>query len=196
MSAFADRPAVEQGQALQVVMGALKIAWYPPDPRNIHLSIRSANIPQAPAVERLRSELATLSPVQFYEAFKAGHSWQMDDAGEFGLVGFGPMGGVLAAYGRALTDTSEPNGRYLRHFERVQGYPRGQALFMARFFNQLLEHLGEPERSDFEASIIGSAPKEQRVSRWTRLLSTTPPAWLLGYMALGALQSDKPLATD
>lgn len=192
MSAFADRPAIEQGQALQVVMGALKIAWYPPDPLNIRATIEMATVTNVPGIETLRRELAALGPAQFFEAFKAGYSWQMDDAEEFGLVGFGPMGGVLAAYGRALIDTSEPNWHHLRHFEKTQGYERGQATFMARFFNQILEHLGEPERSDFEQSIIGTGPVEERTRRWARFIAKNPPAWLLAHMAIDAVQHSKP----
>ncbi len=190
MNAFADRPIVERACALQVIMGALKIAWYPPDARSIQARIAAETIPQARGLENLRQELAALSPGQFFEVFKAGYNPLTEDAEEFGLVSFGPMGGTHAAYGRALADTSEPNPRYLRHFQK-EGYEGEEAVFMARFLNQVLEHLGEPERSEFEESVVGAAPEAERRKRWVKFISKHPPAWLLAYMARAARERSK-----
>ncbi len=192
---FAERSVVEQGQALEVVMGALKIAQYPPAPRHVQARIVASEgrLPPNTGIETLRQELAALTRQQFEQAFMASMN-PLPDAAAFGLVGFGPMGGTLAAYGRALCEEDEPDPRYQRFFQRIEGYERDDAVFMTRFFAQLLEHLGEPERSDFEDSIVGTGPERERTKRWVTFTSKYPPAWLRAYMASNEAQrrSDNP----
>lgn len=174
---LSDRPITEQGEALQVVMGALRIPRYPPVPGPIQAQLAAPAVALPPGVGSLRLALAGLAPAQFAAALQASMNPLREDEG-FGLVGFGPMGGTLAAYGRALLADQDVDSRHVRHFERVGGYLAGEAVLMARFFGQILGHLGEPERSDFEASIVGSAPATERRERWARFVAKTPPAWL------------------
>ena len=163
-------------QALQVVLGALRLPLYPPSARAIHDALRASRRPLPPMLDRLRRDLVALPPAQFAAALQAALNPIELDAG-FGVMAFGPMGGALAAYGAALVDERQPRAESLRHFRATEA-DEARVVFMARFFDRLLDHLGEPERSSVEASIIGPAPLDRRRRRWAALVSRSVPAWL------------------
>lgn len=173
---FADRPVVEQGHALEVVMSALNIARSPSGPRDVQARIAAASFERGRGLENLRRNLASLSPARFAQAFDAALN-PAADAQEYPAA--------FAAFRRAQADADEPNPRYLRHFAQ-DGYQGKEAVFMARLLRHMLEGLQEPERSELEESVVGAAPEAERRKRWLDFISRHPPATLLASMACTA----------
>jgi hypothetical protein len=152
---FLQRSSTEQGHALRAVMGAPRIALYPPVPRPIQGALRPAPRDLPAGLDSLRRDLAALPPDRFVAALQA-----------------------------ALADDRAPQWRTLRHFRAAAVHgDAAEAAFMARFFDNLLDHMGEPERSDFEASILGPGPLAERRQRRGRFVSRSVPAWLHAHIA-------------
>lgn len=123
--------------------------------RAIQGALRAAprNLPAG--LDSLRRDLAALQPDRFVAALQA-----------------------------ALADDRAPQCRTLRHFRAAAVHgDAAEAAFMARFFDNLLDHMGEPERSDFEASILGPGPLAERRQRRGRFASRSVPAWLHAHIA-------------
>jgi hypothetical protein len=173
---FADRPIIEQGHALEVVMSALNIGRSASNPTDVQARIAAASFERGRGLENMRRNLASLSAAQFAQALDAALN-PANNTQEYPAA--------FAAFRRAQVDTSDPNPRYLSQFEQ-EGYQGREAVFMARLLRHMLEGLSEPERSACEESVVGAVPKAERRRRWVNFIAKHPPATLLASMACKA----------
>lgn len=159
----------EKSHELQMLLGALGIEVFPAlIPRLVQEQLRDAAPSESPRVERWRQKFAGLPAKQFEGVFiETMNPMRVSEGLDFSA--FGPKGGVAWAYGAALVDESDPPANYLRHFE-AEGYKGKEALFMARFFNLMIQRTDERFRSESERSEIGSGTKTERARRWFKFM--------------------------
>lgn len=167
--AWAVMSITEKAYELQMVLGACGIELFPaPLPRIIQEKLRDAPPCALPLMEQRRQELAGLPPRKFEAVFiEAMNPMRVSEG--LDLSAFGPKGGVAWAYGAALVDEREPPAKYLRHFED-EGYKGKEALFMARFFKQMIDRTDDRFRSESERSEIGPGTKSERNRRWFKFM--------------------------
>lgn len=181
MKPLSDLARIEQVQALEMVMGALRLAFYPPVTRIIQNNLRIIAQVLPLDLQTRREELVVLDAFAFDALFRETMNPLRTDAmpAELRLSASiiaivaaaarsmsGPMGGPIAAYGRARVDDREPDPEHLQHF-RKEGLAGHEAVFLARYFNNLLEFMGEPERTDLEATVLGPRSAAGRRQQWT-----------------------------
>ena len=169
MRAWGAMSITEKAYEFQVLMGALGIELFPaPIPHLIQAKLRDAAPSENPYVEERRQKFVGLPVKQFEAVFiEAMNPMRMSEG--LDLSAFGPKGGVGWAFGAALVDESDPPAKYLRYFE-AEGYTGKDALFMARFFNQMIQRTDERFRSESERSEIGPGPKSERNRRWFKFM--------------------------
>lgn len=169
MRAWGAMSIYEKSHELQMLLGALGVEVFPaPIPRLIQEKLRDAAPSENPRVERWRQKFAGLPAKQFEGVFIETMNPMRVSEG-LDLSAFGPKGGVAWAYGAALVDDSEPPAKYLRHFE-AEGYKGKEALFMARFFKQMIDRMDDRFRSESERSEIGPGTKLERNRRWFKFM--------------------------
>lgn len=180
MKPFLSLSRTEQVQALEMVMGALRMAFYPPATRVIQDNLRTIDQALPLDLQTRRAELVALDAKAFDALFRETMNPLRSDtvpaelrlspsfmaiAESVGKSIVGPMGGPIAAYGHARVDDRAPDPEHLQHF-RNEGLAGLEAVFMARYFNNLLEFMGEPERSELEVAVLGPHSEAARRQRW------------------------------